>query len=39
LALERCGWEPLVSLRDGLSRVLEYVRENLERYDVDRYTI
>jgi NAD dependent epimerase/dehydratase len=37
-ARERCGWEPQVGLREGVARVLEYVRENIHRYDVDRYT-
>jgi nucleoside-diphosphate-sugar epimerase len=38
LAKERCGWEPQVSLREGLTNVFEYVQKNLHRYDVDRYT-
>jgi NAD dependent epimerase/dehydratase len=37
-AKARGGWEPRVRLRDGLGQVLEYVRANLHRYDVDRYT-
>jgi NAD dependent epimerase/dehydratase len=37
-AKARCGWEPRVSLRDGLRQVLEYVGANLHHYDVDRYT-
>lgn len=37
LARERCGWTPSVSLRDGIGRVLEYVRDNLDRFEVDRY--
>ncbi len=37
-AKERCGWEPEVSLREGLARVVDYVRENIGRFDVDRYT-
>jgi NAD dependent epimerase/dehydratase len=37
-AKKRCGWEPEVSLRDGLAQVVEYVRSNLGRFDVDRYT-
>lgn len=37
-ALTRCGWVPEVSLREGLSRVVDYVRANLHRFDVDRYT-
>jgi NAD dependent epimerase/dehydratase len=38
-ARQRCGWEPRVSLRTGLARVLEYVQANLRRYDVDRYAV
>jgi NAD dependent epimerase/dehydratase len=38
LARERTGWTPQVDLREGLTRVVEYVRKNLDRYDVDRYT-
>lgn len=38
LAKKRCGWEPQVSLREGLSRVYDYVQANLHRYDVNRYT-
>jgi NAD dependent epimerase/dehydratase len=38
-ARARCGWLPRVPLREGLARVVEYVRAHLERYDVDRYTV
>lgn len=38
MAKKRCGWEPRVSLRDGLARVVEYVGNNLKLFDVDRYT-
>lgn len=37
-ARERCGWQPQVGLREGLARAVDYVRDNLHRYDVDRYT-
>lgn len=37
-ARERCGWQPRVSLREGIARVVDYVRANLHRYDVDRFT-
>lgn len=37
-ARERCGWEPRVGLREGLTNVVEYVRGHLDRYEVDRYT-
>lgn len=36
-AHERCGWRPQISLSEGLARVIEYVRANLERYDIDWY--
>jgi NAD dependent epimerase/dehydratase len=37
-ARKRCGWVPEVPLREGLSRVIEYMRDNLARYDIERYT-
>jgi NAD dependent epimerase/dehydratase len=37
-AKKRADWEPQVSLREGLTRVVDYVKANLHRYDVDRYT-
>jgi NAD dependent epimerase/dehydratase len=37
-ARERCGWTPTVSLREGIGHVVDYVRANMHRYDVDRYT-
>lgn len=36
-ARELFGWQPQVSLREGLAKVVAYVRENLHRFDVDRY--
>jgi NAD dependent epimerase/dehydratase len=38
MAKERCGWQPEVSLRNGLAQVVDYVRGNLGRFDVDQYT-
>jgi NAD dependent epimerase/dehydratase len=38
-AKKRCGWEPSVSLREGLTQVVEYMQANLGRFDVDRYTM
>ncbi|MCM0675201.1 GDP-mannose 4,6-dehydratase [Micromonospora phytophila] len=38
-ARQRCGWEPTVSLRDGLADVVAYVRAHLDRFDVDRYAV
>ena len=37
MARKRCGWEPKVSLREGLAYVVDHIRTNLERFDVDRY--
>ncbi len=37
MAKQRCGWEPQVGLREGLARVLEYMQDNLGRFDVDRF--
>jgi NAD dependent epimerase/dehydratase len=39
MAKQRCGWEPEVSLRNGLGQVVDYVRRNLGRFDVDQYTV
>jgi NAD dependent epimerase/dehydratase len=36
-ARELFDWKPQVSLREGLANVVAYVRENLHRFDVDRY--
>jgi nucleoside-diphosphate-sugar epimerase len=38
MAKKRCGWEPAVSLRDGLAEVVEYIGDNLGLFEVDRYT-
>jgi NAD dependent epimerase/dehydratase len=38
MAKKRCGWEPEVSLRDGLAEVVEYIGDNLGLFEVDRYT-
>jgi NAD dependent epimerase/dehydratase len=37
-AQELTGWLPTVTLEEGLGRTIEYVRERLSRYDVERYT-
>lgn len=37
-AKRRAGWEPKVSLRVGLGRVLDYIRAHPDRYDITRYT-
>jgi len=37
-ALERCGWEPAISLREGLGRVVDYIRDHLDLYSVGTYS-
>jgi NAD dependent epimerase/dehydratase len=39
LARELLGWEPTVDLREGLSRTIEWIERNLQRYRVDHYVI
>ncbi|ASW57474.1 NAD-dependent dehydratase [Plantactinospora sp. KBS50] len=38
-AQERFGWRPETPLRTGLAKVVEYVRQHPERFDVDRYAV
>lgn len=38
-AKELTGWEPTVSLDDGLARTIEFVRANLDIYRPDEYTV
>jgi nucleoside-diphosphate-sugar epimerase len=37
LARTLLGWEPTVSLTDGLTRAISWVREHLDAYRVGRY--
>lgn len=37
-ARDLAGWAPAISLRDGLTRTVDYVSSHLARYAVDRYT-
>lgn len=37
MARSRTGWTSQVSLEVGLERVIAYLRENLQRYDPERY--
>jgi dTDP-glucose 4,6-dehydratase len=39
LAREILGWEPAVSLEDGLKETIEWLRGNLHRYRPDSYAI
>jgi NAD dependent epimerase/dehydratase len=38
-AKELAGWEPAISLEEGLKRTIDYIRENIGRYKADLYTI
>lgn len=38
-ARELLGWEPVVSLEDGLARTAEWISENLHRYRVGAYAV
>jgi NAD dependent epimerase/dehydratase len=39
LARELIGWEPMVPLREGLRRTIDWVEHNLSRYRADQYVI
>ncbi len=39
LAAELTGWRPEIDLREGLSRTLEWVSSNADRYRTDHYVI
>lgn len=36
---ELAGWEPRVSLDDGLQQTINYIRENLNEYKIDQYNV
>lgn len=38
-AKELLGWEPKVSLEEGLERTVNYIRKNLEMYPARRYSV
>lgn len=38
-AADMLGWKPLVSLEQGLSKTIEWIRNNLERYRPNEYQI
>jgi NAD dependent epimerase/dehydratase len=39
LARKLLGWKPAVSLDEGLRRTIDWIRENLGEYRLDRYSI
>jgi dTDP-glucose 4,6-dehydratase len=39
LARTLLGWEPAVTLEEGLAQTVDWVRQNLHRYRSDVYTI
>ncbi len=39
LARKRLGWQPNVDLEEGLSRTIDWVRHNLNRFRTDRYQV
>ncbi len=38
-ARERLGWQPEVSLDEGLLRTIDWVRANLDRFQIEAYTV
>ena len=39
LARERLGWQPRVSLEEGLRKTIEWIKEHLDRYQVGKYVV
>jgi NAD dependent epimerase/dehydratase len=39
LAAQIIGWQPQVSLDEGLSKTIDWMREHLSQFDPDKYTI
>ena len=39
LARERLGWQPQVSLEEGLRKTIEWITEHLDRYQVGKYVV
>lgn len=38
-AKELMGWEPQVSIRDGLQQTINWISDHLHLFDIDRYTV
>ena len=38
-AKELMGWEPQVSIRDGLQQTIDWISNHLHLFDIDRYTV
>jgi nucleoside-diphosphate-sugar epimerase len=38
-ARARCGWQPRVTLREGLGRVAEFIRANAQRFRPEEYSV
>ena len=39
LAQELMGWEPLLTLEEGLQKTIDWVRDHLDLFDPDRYAV
>jgi dTDP-glucose 4,6-dehydratase len=39
LALELLHWQPKVSLEEGLSRTIDWIKANLDKYRPDAYVL
>ena len=39
LARERLGWQPQVSLEEGLRKTIEWITEHLDRYQIGKYVV
>ncbi|MHC4083919.1 MAG: SDR family NAD(P)-dependent oxidoreductase [Planctomycetota bacterium] len=39
IAREMCGWQPKYSLQEGLSKTIEWIKTNIEKYRPDVYAV
>jgi NAD dependent epimerase/dehydratase len=39
LARQELGWEPTIPLREGLERTAAYIKQHLDEYRIDEYTV